>query len=93
MTRSTYDTDGCLNCNRCAHLLAQYEALGFEQTAIHDKLNQAKHLAHSWSARQYASEAREIARRREDAREAFSRHWGIHRPFYAMEERSSQAAA
>jgi hypothetical protein len=79
MTNSSYDATGCLACERCAHLLLQYEALKAQQTRVRYELEQVKHLPDSASARQLKAEADEISTRRMEAREIYAQHWAAHR--------------
>jgi hypothetical protein len=79
MTNSSCDANGCLACERCAHLLLQYEALKAQQTRVRYELEQVKHLPGSASARQLKAEADEISTRRMEAREIYAQHWAAHR--------------
>jgi hypothetical protein len=78
-TFSSFDANGCLSCERCAHLLLQHEALKAEQTRVRHELDEVKHLPDSISARQLRWKAEELNTLRMEAREIYSEHRASHR--------------
>jgi hypothetical protein len=79
MTKSTYDLNGCLNCERCAHLLIAYESLKMEQVINRVKLDRQEDYSDAETLGQLRSKADELDSRRTEAREAYVQHWALHR--------------
>jgi hypothetical protein len=79
MTKSTYDLQGCLNCERCAHLLIAYESLRTEQVINRIQLDRQEDYSDAETIRQLRSKADELDSRRMEARETYVKHWALHR--------------
>jgi hypothetical protein len=78
-TFSSFDANGCLSCEHCAHLLLRHEALKAEQTRVRYELDDVKHLPNSISARQLRRKADELNTLRMEAREIYAEHRASHR--------------
>ncbi len=78
-TFSSFDGNGCLSCEQCAHLLLRHEALKAEQTKVRCELDEVKHLPWSISARQLRGKAEELNTLRMEAREIYAEHRASHR--------------
>jgi hypothetical protein len=76
---SSFDNNGCLSCEKCAHLLLQHEALNAEQTKVRCELDEVKHLPNSVSAGQLRLKAEELNTLRMEAREVYAEHRASHR--------------
>ncbi len=76
---SSFDNNGCLSCEKCAHLLLRHEALKAEQTRVRYDLDEVKHLPHSISAQQLRWQAEELNTLRMEAREVYAEHRASHR--------------
>ena len=76
---SSFDANGCLSCERCAHLLLHHENLKAEQTKVRYELEEVKHLPNSVSARQLRWQAEELNTLRMEAREIYAEHRASHR--------------
>ena len=76
---SSFDANGCLSCEQCAHLLLHHETLKAEQTKVRYELDEVKHLPNSVSARQLRWKAEELNTLRMEAREVYAEHRASHR--------------
>ena len=76
---SSFDNNGCLSCEHCAHLLLHHEALKTEQTRVRYELDEVKHIPNSISARQLRWRAEELNTLRMEAREVYAEHRASHR--------------
>jgi hypothetical protein len=76
---SSFDNNGCLSCEECAHLLLRHEALKAEQTRVRYEFEEVKHLPDSVSVRQLRSKAEELATLGMEAREVYAEHRASHR--------------
>jgi hypothetical protein len=76
---SSFDNNGCLSCEECAHLLLHHEALKAEQTRVRYDFEEVKHLPDSVSARQLRSKAEELNTLCMEAREVYAEHRAWHR--------------
>ena len=76
---SSFDANGCLSCEQCAHLLLRHEALKAEQTRVRYEFEEVNHLPTSISARQLRSKAEELNTLRMEAREIYAEHRASHR--------------
>jgi hypothetical protein len=78
-TFSTFDANGCLSCERCAHLLRGHESLKAEQAKVRQELDEVKHFPDSVSARQLRLKAEELNTLLMEAREVYAEHRASHR--------------
>ena len=76
---SAFDNNGCLSCEKCAHLLLNHEALNAEQTKVRYELEEVNHLPNSVYARQLRERAEELNTMRMEAREVYAEHRAWHR--------------